>query len=74
MRRARNVFPKGWDERRVRRLIEHYDRQTEDDAVKEYEAAQRQASQTVMTVPTPLVPAIRAFIASATTRGHDEHS
>jgi len=66
--KARNIFPAGWDEARVRRLIAHYDYQTEDEAVREYEALARHPEQTVMTVPTRLVPAIRAFIASATTR------
>ena len=31
-------FPMGWDEDRVRRLLEHYESQTEDEAVAEDEA------------------------------------
>ena len=34
-----NRFPPGWDEARVRDLIEHYESQTEDEAVAEDEAA-----------------------------------
>ena len=31
-------FPEGWDEERVRRVIEYYENQTDDDAVAEDEA------------------------------------
>lgn len=34
-----NRFPPGWDEERVRRVIKHYEEQTEDEAVAEDEAA-----------------------------------
>ena len=29
----KNKFPKGWDEKRVKGLIDHYEQQTEDEAV-----------------------------------------
>jgi len=32
-------FPKGWDEDRVKRVLDHYENQTEDEAVAEDEAA-----------------------------------
>ena len=35
MSAAVNRFPPGWDEARVRDLIEHYESQTEDEAVAE---------------------------------------
>ncbi len=35
-----NKFPPDWDEQRVRAVIEHYERQTDDEAVAEYQAAQ----------------------------------
>jgi len=56
-------FPVGWDEARVRRVLEHYETQTEEEAVAEDEAAQDAPGQTVMVVPTELVPEIRAIIA-----------
>jgi hypothetical protein len=31
-------LPSGWDDERVRRVLEHYERQTEDEAVAEDEA------------------------------------
>ena len=34
-----NNFPPGWDEERVRRLIHHYESQTEAEAIAEDEAA-----------------------------------
>ena len=35
----KNRFPPGWDEKRVRDVIEYYERQTEDEAIAEDEAA-----------------------------------
>jgi hypothetical protein len=57
------TFPAGWDEERVRRVLEHYESQTEEEAVAEDEAAFQAEGQTVMVVPTDLVPAIRKLIA-----------
>jgi hypothetical protein len=56
-------FPAGWDEARVRDVIEHYETQTEEEAVAEDEAAFEDPKQTVMEVPSELVPAIRELIA-----------
>ena len=56
-------FPPGWDEDRVRRVLAHYEDQTEDEAVAEDEAAQEDKTQTLMGVPTDLVPAVRELIA-----------
>lgn len=58
----RNRFPSGWNEARVRRVLEHYERQTEDEAVAEDGAALRRRDQTVMVVPKRLVPAITRLI------------
>ena len=55
-------YPAGWDEERVRKLAEHYDNQTEDEQVAEHEAAFAAADQTVMVVPTALVPKIVKLI------------
>lgn len=56
-------FPPGWDEARVKRVLDHYESQTEDEAVAEDEAAVEGVADTVMTVPKPLVPAVRELIA-----------
>ena len=72
--KKRSQFPKGWDEARVRAVLDHYESQTEDEAVAEDEAAFRRRGQTVMVVPTPLVPAITRLITKRgafITRGHN---
>lgn len=58
----KQVFPPGWDEERVRKVIEHYDNQTEDEELMEYEAAFNDPRMTMMSVPTELVPAIARLI------------
>jgi hypothetical protein len=55
-------FPGGWNEARARKVLAHYEAQTEDEAVAEDEAAYTAAGQTVMIVPTDLVPAIRRLL------------
>ena len=42
-------FPAGWNEQRVRRVLEHYEQQTDEQAVTEDEAAFEDSSQTVIT-------------------------
>jgi hypothetical protein len=61
-KKKKQNYPAGWDEARVRRLAEHYDNQTEDEQVAEHEAAFRAKGQTVMVVPTELVPEIVKLI------------
>lgn len=55
-------FPKGWDAARVRRVLEHYEGQPEDEAVAEDEAAYDTDGHTVMIVPTALVPEIQQLV------------
>lgn len=55
-------YPAGWDEERIRKLAEHYDAQTGDEQVAEHEAAFLAEGQTVMVVPTELVPEIVRLI------------
>lgn len=56
-------FPSGWDPERVKRVIAHYESQSEEEAVAEDEAAFEALDQTIMEVPTELVPVIRELIA-----------
>ncbi len=56
-------FPPGWDENRVKKILEHYDSLSEDEAVAEDEAAFEAPDQTVMEIPTDLVPEVRELIA-----------
>ena len=61
-------FPKGWDEKRVRQVLAHYESQSEEEAVAEDEAAYETSSQTVMIVPKELVPTIGKLIAKHQSR------
>ena len=57
-----NRFPPGWDEARVQRVLDHYESQTDAEAVAEDEAAYEQTTETAMIVPVDLVPAVRELI------------
>jgi hypothetical protein len=56
-------FPVGWDSKRVKKVLEYYESQSEDEAVAEDEAAFEMDDQTVMDVPKELVPTVRELIA-----------
>ena len=58
-----NKYPSGWNERKVRRVLRHYESQTEAEAIAEDEAAFELKDQTVMVVPRKLVPEITKLIA-----------
>ena len=55
-------FPDGWNEERVQRLLQHYESQTEEEAVAEDEAVWEDTTQTVMEIPNALVPSVRALL------------
>jgi hypothetical protein len=63
----KNGFPPGWDAERVRRVLEHYEGQTDDEAVAEDEAAFETTTHTAMEVPVDLVPIVREMIAKRLT-------
>lgn len=56
-------YPAGWDETRVKRVLAHYEQQSDDEAVAEDEAAYESTTHTAMEVPVDLVPAVREFLA-----------
>ncbi len=58
-----NEFPPGWDEARVRRVLAHYEGQSEEEAVAEDEAAYESSTQTFVEIPNELLPAVRELIA-----------
>ena len=58
-----NKYPPGWDLERVRRLIQHYESQTDEEAIAEDEAAFDDPTKTVMDIPTELVTSVRAPLA-----------
>jgi hypothetical protein len=58
---SQNEFPKGWDDEKTRRVLRHYEEQTEEQALAEDEAG-IESSETV-NVPHGLVPKVRELIA-----------
>jgi len=60
---SRKHFPAGWDESRVQRVLDHYERQSDQEAVAEDEAAFEIPTHTAIEVPVDLVPEVRELIA-----------
>ncbi len=59
----KNQFPKGWDEQRVRRVLSHYESQSEEEQAAEDEKAFSDRAHTVVEVPAELMPLIREIVA-----------
>lgn len=57
------TFPPGWDEARVRRVLDHYESRSDEEAVAEDEAAFESTTHTVMEIPVELVPEVRKLLA-----------
>ncbi len=58
-------FPPGWDESRVQKLIEELDARSDDEWVAADEASAADGEeQTVVTVPSKLMPEIRRLLAT----------
>ena len=53
-------YPRGWNEARVRRVLEYYESQSDEEAAAEIEAG---FQSTTMEVPRGLVPVVRQLIA-----------
>jgi hypothetical protein len=56
-------YPAGWDEQRVKRVLDHYEDQSDDEAVAEDEASFESTTHTAMEVPVELVPDVRELLA-----------
>ncbi len=56
-------YPKGWNEERVQRVLEHYETQSLEEAVAEDEAAYEDEDHTFIEVPNALLPTVRELIA-----------
>jgi hypothetical protein len=59
---TKSHYPAGWDADRVRRVLEHYEAQSDEEAVAEDEASFETTTDTTMSVPVDLVPAVRQLI------------
>lgn len=60
---SKQHFPAGWDKSRIQRVLEHYEAQSDDEAVAEDEAAFESPTHTAIKVPIDLVPEVRELIA-----------
>lgn len=58
----KNRLPAVWDEERVKKVVQHYEEQSEDEALAEDEAAFGDTHYPAIEVPTALVPAILQII------------
>lgn len=54
------TYPRGWNEARVRRVLDYYESQSDEEAAAEIESG---LQSTTMQVPVGLVPAVRRLIA-----------
>jgi hypothetical protein len=54
------TYPRGWNDPRVRRVLDYYESQSDEEAAAEIEAG---LQSTTMQVPVGLVPAVRRLIA-----------
>ena len=63
MTNNKNQFPPGFDETKIKSIIEHYENQTEDAAVAEDETIMTNEQQTMMQIPNNLVSIVRELIA-----------
>ncbi len=62
-RQRTNKFPVGWDEARVRSVLAHYEKQSDEQAAAEDEAGLKGPPETIFKVPRKLVPVVRELIA-----------
>ena len=58
-----NRYPKGWNAGKVRRVIRHYENQSDDQAIAEAEAAYRKRGTALVEVPIELLPQVRRILA-----------
>ena len=63
---SNDKFPLGWDEARVRRVLEHYENQTDEEATAEDEAAWERGKTAFVEVPRELLDEVRALISRRT--------
>jgi hypothetical protein len=57
-----NAFPNGWNAERVRKVLDHYESQTDEQAIAEDEADFADRPETVISIPVDLVPAVRELL------------
>jgi hypothetical protein len=58
-----NRYPKGWDRKRVQALANYYDKQSDDEAIAELDAAFEDGRSAMIQVPLELVPKVQKLLA-----------
>jgi hypothetical protein len=61
-KKLKQEFPPGWNERKVRAVIRHYDRLTDEQMAHEIATAPEVCDETLISVPTGLLPLVRELI------------
>ncbi len=56
-------LPKGWTEERIMKIIEHYENQSDDEAIAEDEAGFSREATCLVEVDRSMLPAVRRAIA-----------
>ena len=59
----KSKYPPGWNQDRVKRLLEHYEQQTEEEAIAEDEASFEDKDCSYIEIPNKLIPSVRELIA-----------
>ncbi|HLW66415.1 MAG TPA: hypothetical protein VKS79_13965 [Gemmataceae bacterium] len=57
-------LPAGWGGRKIRAVIQHYEQIPDDELAREIELAPEVTDETLIAVPTELLPAVRKLIAN----------
>ena len=60
---SKEHLPPGWDASRVQQVLDHYETQSDEEAVAEDEAAFESITHTAIEVPVDLIPEVRELIA-----------
>ncbi len=68
--KKRQKLPAGWTEEKVKSIIDYYDNQSEQDAIREAEEVFGDDRCTVMEIPVSLVDKVRALIERAKKNKH----
>jgi tryptophanyl-tRNA synthetase len=61
-----NTYPKGFGRKQVESVIDHYESQTEDEAIAEADAAFENSRMTLVRVPNELVEEVERLISRHT--------
>ena len=61
-KKLKQKLPPGWNERRIRAVIQHYEGLSDEELAHEIETAPEVTGETLVSIPTELLPAVRKLI------------